>query len=647
MILDVQNITKSFGDNEVLKNASFHIEDHEKAAMVGVNGAGKSTLLKVIMQLIPPDEGTAVLSRGKTIGYLSQQPDLSGGLSIYDELLTVKSGVMELEENIRSSELKMKTLTGDALSSEMMRYARMSEEFERAGGYALRSEATGVLKGLGFCEEEFSKDASVLSGGQKTRVVLGRLLLSSPDIILLDEPTNHLDLPSILWLETYLQNYRGAVLVVSHDRYFLNKIVSKVIEVDHSHVTSFSGTYDDYSRKKADAYHAAALAYMKVEKEKMHQEAVIRKLESFNREKSIRRAESRKKVLAKMTMPEKPAEDNAEMRFFVRPRIESGNDVLTVDSLGKSFSRTPLFSGLSFEIHKGERIALIGGNGTGKSTILKLINGILEPDSGSIRMGTHVHIGYYDQEMAVLSPEKTIFEEISDSYPTLTETQIRFTLAAFLFTGETVFQKIESLSGGERARVSLAKLMLSEANFLILDEPTNHLDIQSKEILENALCSYEGTVLCVSHDRYFINRTATRVLELAGQSLHSYTGNYDDYLARKEAMASAGIPDPDGSPLSAEKDSLKETDGTGSAKNEWVARKTEEARLRKKKSDLEKAEKKILSLEEEDHQIDEQLSDPVIACSPEKCMELSRRKDEIESEIEKAYSAWDELQEES
>jgi ATP-binding cassette subfamily F protein 3 len=644
MILDVQNVSKTFSGNEVLKNASFHIEDREKAALVGINGAGKSTLLKIIMQILPPDEGTAVLSRGKTIGYLSQQPDLSGGLSVYDQLLAVKADVMELEKNMRLSEKRMKSLRDGELDSEMQRYARMTEEFERAGGYALKSEATGVLKGLGFSEEDFGKDASVLSGGQKTRVVLGRLLLSSPDIILLDEPTNHLDLPSILWLETYLQNYRGAVLVVSHDRYFLNKIVTKVIEVDRGRVTSWSGSYDDYSLKKAEAWHAAALAYMKAERERKHQEAVIKKLESFNREKSIRRAESRKKVLEKMTMPEKPVEENAEMRFFVKPRIESGHDVLSAENLTKAFDGRTLFSSISFSIFRGERIALIGGNGTGKSTILKIINGLLAPDAGEIRLGTHVHVGYYDQEMAVLHSEKTIFEEISDSYPTLTATQIRLTLAAFLFTGEDVFKKIESLSGGERARVSLAKLMLSEANFLILDEPTNHLDIQSKEILENALRSYEGTVLCVSHDRYFINRTATRILELSNRTLTSSMGSYDDFMAWKETQAAKISEDASFSGSIPSSDAAS-ADVSGS-KDEWKAKKAEEARIRKRKSDLEKAEKKILSLEEEDHAVDEQLSNPEIACNPARCIELSARKDEIESEIEKAYSLWNDLQEE-
>lgn len=639
MILDIQNISLSFGTYEVIKDASFHIEAHEKAALVGINGAGKSTLLKIIMKELQPDAGAVVLSKDVTVGYLAQKQEIDETASIYDYLLSVKQSVIELEVSLRASEHNMKTMTGDALTAEMNKYARMSEAFERAGGYALRSEASGVLKGLGFQEEDFSKQAAVLSGGQKTRVALGRLLLLAPDLILLDEPTNHLDLNSILWLETYLSNYKGAVLIVSHDRYFLNRIVSKVIEIDHACVSVYAGTYDDYSKKSAERYQAQTALWMKAEKEKKHQEAVIQKLQSFNREKSIKRAESRKKVLAKMVMPEKPVSDSSKMQFHVKPRFESGNDVLTVNGLTKAFGDQLLFHEISFQIFKGERIALIGANGTGKSTILKIINHVISPDAGEVIYGAHTGVGYYDQEMQQLHMEKTIFEEISDDYTTLTNTQIRSTLAVFLFTGEAVFSKISDLSGGECARVSLAKLMLSEANFLILDEPTNHLDIQSKEILENALRGYEGTVLCVSHDRYFINRTATRILELKEKSLASFNGNYDDYLLETEKLKESK-KSPDETLTGNQPDTSVQA-----SKQEWLTEKAKISRERKRKSDIEKVEKTISDLENEQSDIDRQFLDPEVSCDAQKCMSYSARRDELSSLIEQAYTLWNNLME--
>ena len=510
MILACQNIEKSFGGVTLIQNASFHIEDHEKAAMVGINGAGKTTLLRIIMQELPTDKGEVILAKGKRIGYLAQHQDLDTDLTIYDSLLQVKQHILDMELQMREIEKQMKYAKADELERLMDTYSRLTHNFELENGYAYKSELTGVLKGLGFAESDFSKLVSTLSGGQKTRVALGRLLLSKPDIVLLDEPTNHLDMDSISWLETYLLNYAGAVLIVSHDRYFLDKIVSKVIEIDNGKVSSFSGNYSAYSEKKAMLRKEAYQAYMNQQQEIKHQEEVITKLKQFNREKSIRRAESREKMLDKMEVLEKPSELNASMKIRLEPKITSGNDVLDVKDLSKSFPNLPLFSDLSFSVKRGERVAIIGNNGTGKTTILKILNGVIPADSGTFTLGSKVHIGYYDQEHHVLHMEKTIFEEISDDYPKLTNTEIRNLLAAFLFTGDDVFKQISSLSGGERGRVSLAKLMLSEANFLILDEPTNHLDIVSKEILEEALNNYTGTVLYVSHDRYFINKTATR-----------------------------------------------------------------------------------------------------------------------------------------
>ena len=634
MILSCQNINKSFGVNEILKNASFHLEEREKAALIGPNGAGKSTLLKIIMQEMTADSGEVIISRGKTIGYLAQHQELKSGRSIYDELLDVKQYILDMEEKIRSMEQRMKIVTGRELDALLSDYSRLTHQFELENGYACRSEVTGVLKGLGFTEEEFSKSVDTLSGGQKTRVALGRLLLSNPDIILLDEPTNHLDMDSIAWLENYLVNYKGSVFIVSHDRYFLDKVVTKVVEIDHGNVRMFMGNYSAYAQKKAMIREAQYKAWLNQQQEIKHQEEVIAKLKSFNREKSIKRAESREKMLDKIEVLDKPVEDNSEMRLTLSPRIISGNDVLTVHGLAKAFPNQQLFSNVDFSIKRGERAAIIGANGTGKTTLLKILNGLILPDDGEFELGSKVQIGYYDQEHHVLDMEKTVFEEMSDTYPYLTNTEIRNVLAAFLFTGDDVFQQIKTLSGGERGRVSLAKLMLSEANFLILDEPTNHLDIVSKEILENALNSYTGTLLYVSHDRYFINRTATRILDLTNQSMVNYIGNYDYYLEKKEELTQIYAP---------EAEKLEEQQTASSNKQDWMQKKEEQARLRKRENDLKKTEAEIERLETRDKEIDEEMSQPEIAVNVAECVRLSKEKAEITEKLEELYEKWEEL----
>ena len=634
MILACQNIEKSFDGELLLHDVNFHIEEREKAALIGINGAGKSTLLKIIVGEISPDEGQVILAKGKTIGYLAQHQEISSQLSIYDSLLEMKQHVLDMERGMRELEEEMKHAEGENLSRIMESYSRLTQKFEQENGYAYKSEITGVLKGLGFEEKDFDKMVSTLSGGQKTRVALGRLLLSSPDIILLDEPTNHLDMESISWLETYLLNYPGAVFIVSHDRYFLDKVVTKIIELDNTKATVFSGNYSAYSEKKAQLRKAAYQAYLNQQQEIKHQEEVIAKLRQFNREKSIRRAESREKMLEKIEVLEKPTETDAAMRISLKPRITSGNDVLTVEHLSKSFPSLPLFKDLNFTVKRGEKVAIIGNNGTGKTTILKILNHLLSPDEGSFRLGSKVHIGYYDQEHHVLHMEKTVFEEISDDYPKLTNTEIRNLLAAFLFTGDDVFKPISALSGGERGRVSLAKLMLSEANFLILDEPTNHLDIISKEILEDALNNYEGTVLYVSHDRYFINRTATRILELTNQKLVNYIGNYDYYLEKKEELTCIYAPK-----IQEEKARKK----TSSTKLDWQQKKEEQARIRKRENELKKTEKAIEDLESRDKEIDEELAKQEIATDPSKCIPLSSEKAEIAQKLEVLYEKWEEL----
>ena len=636
MILSCQSICKSFGEKVILQDASFHIEEREKAALIGNNGAGKTTLLRIIMEEISADSGQVVIAKDKKIGYLAQYQDIHGHHTIYEELMTTKQYILDMEDKIRSLEQEMKYVAGDKLESLMNSYTRLTHQFELENGYAYKSEIVGVLKGLGFEEEDYGKQIENLSGGQKTRVALGKLLISKPDILLLDEPTNHLDMESIAWLETYLLNYPGAVFIVSHDRYFLDKVVTKIVEIEAAQMRMYEGNYSAYAEKKAQLRDAQYKAYLNQQREIKHQEAVITKLRSFNREKSIKRAESRVKMLDKIQRIEKPIEIDNQMRISLEPRFISGNDVLTVEGLSKAFPGQTLFTDINFEIKRGERVALIGNNGTGKTTILKILNGIVDADAGRFALGSKVQIGYYDQEHHVLHMEKTIFQEISDTYPTLTETEIRNMLAAFLFTGDDVFKLISSLSGGERGRVSLAKLMLSEANFLILDEPTNHLDIASKEILEEALNSYTGTVLYVSHDRYFINQTATRIMDLTNQAIVNYIGDYDYYLEKKEEMTRIYAPVQETAAQEV-KENVSETKLT------WQQQKEEQALKRKRENELKKVEARIEELETRDKEIDETMVLPDICTNVAECTKLSREKAAIAEELEGLYEKWEEL----
>lgn len=686
MILSCQNISKSFGTDEILKNVSFHIEENEKAAVVGINGAGKSTLLKIIMKQENPDEGEVTLAKDKTIGYLAQYQDVSGHHTIYEEVLDSKRDIIEMEERLRDMETQMNTLSGEALEQLLDTYHKLSHEFEQVNGYAYRSEVTGILKGLGFTEEEFDKKMSELSGGQKTRVSLGKLLVTKPDILLLDEPTNHLDIESIRWLETFLMNYKGAVLIVSHDRYFLDRVVSKVVEIFQHKGYVYQGNYSDYAKKKAAIRAAMIKQYYNQQREIRHQEEVIAKLKSFNREKSIKRAESREKLLDKIERIEKPTEDNTDIRIVLEPNVVSGNDVLKVEGLAKAFPPLQLFSGINFEVKRGERVALIGNNGTGKTTILKIINELISPDAGTVTLGSNVHIGYYDQEHQQLHMEKTIFDEIADDYPDLNNTKVRNVLAAFLFTDDDVYKRIEDLSGGERGRVALAKLMLSDANFLILDEPTNHLDIASKEILENALVHYTGTVLYVSHDRYFINKTATRILDLTMGTLINYIGNYDYYLEKKEtqekaylasaaqaanrsakspgagntgtsshptaeaganptALSGNGTGTSAASSASAVTAAVQAAASASSGKLDWKQQKEEQTRLRKKQNELKRVEEEIHTLETRDQEIDALLCDETVFSDVPRLMELNKEKEELNAKLEGLYEKWEELAE--
>lgn len=631
MILACNNISKAFGTDEIIKNASFHIEEREKAAIVGINGAGKTTLLRIIMGEYTPDSGEVTIAKDRTIGYLAQHQNLTTDNTIYDELLSVKQDIIDLEQKIRRLELEMHGKEGRELENIMEAYSKSMHQFELNNGYAYKSEVVGVLKGLGFEEDEFSKKVNTLSGGQKTRVALGKLLLSKPDIIMLDEPTNHLDINSIAWLEGYLVNYDGSVIIVAHDRYFLDKVVTKIIEVERGEVNTYTGNYTAYAQKKQMLMEAKLKEYYNQQREIKHQEEVIAKLKSFNREKSIKRAESREKLLDKIEVIDKPITEQTSMVLKLEPAKESGNDVLTVEGLSKAFGEQQLFCDVSFEIKKGEKVALIGNNGTGKTTILKIINHILEADTGRIRLGANVEIGYYDQEHNVLHMDKTVFDEIGDAYPDMTGTRIRNMLACFLFTGDDVFKKIGDLSGGERGRVSLAKLMLSNANFLILDEPTNHLDIMSKEILESALNKYTGTVLYVSHDRYFINKTASRIMELSANTITNYIGNYDYYLEKRDILAPKEVKE-----VKAEKNTA--------VKDDWKAQKEEQAKLRKRQNDLAKVEKRIEEFEKKSAELDEQLALEEVYTDLDRLMKVNERKQEVAAQLEKLYEEWEKLE---
>ncbi len=637
MILACHGMNKSFGDNVIVAEGSFHIEDHEKAALVGPNGAGKTTLFKMIVGELPFDGGEITLTRGKTLGYLAQHQEMVSGNTIYEEVRLAKADIIAMEQQIRTIETELKHLEGDALSARLNTYHRLTAAFEQENGYACESEITGVLKGLGFGEDDFSKPVDTLSGGQKTRVSLGKLLLTRPDILLLDEPTNHLDLNSIAWLETYLLNYPGAVLIVSHDRYFLDRVVTKVLEIEMGKLMTYMGNYSEYAEKKRRLREAQLKEYLNQQQEIRHHEAVIEKLRSFNREKSIKRAESREKMLEKITPVEKPVEMNTEIHLNLEPSRESGNDVLFVEHLSKAFPGQVLFRDVNFELRRGEHVAIIGDNGTGKTTLLKILNQVIPADSGTFTLGTNVEIGYYDQEHHVLHMEKTIFDEISDDYPDLTNTKIRNMLAAFLFTGDDVFKRIGDLSGGERGRVSLAKLMLSKANFLILDEPTNHLDITSKEILEKALNDYTGTLLYVSHDRYFINQTATRILDLVNQTFVNYIGNYDYYLEKREELTAVYAGGTEDASDSVSSETVSES------KLSWQEQKEANARARKRQNDLKKTEERITRLEERDAEIDGMMTLEEVFTNSVRCQELADEKASIAEELEALYEQWEQL----
>ena len=680
MILNVSHLAKAFAGSPVIRDASFFLNEHDKAAIVGLNGTGKSTLLNLITGELPADSGIVTFKKDCRVGYLHQNNNIDSALTVREELTQVIQPILDMEARLAELQEAMKHASGEDLDALYREYERTEHAYETADGYQARSRVNGVLNGLGFTEEEAGKRMHDLSGGQKTRVFLGKLLLEQPDIILLDEPTNHLDLRSIEWLETWLMNFSGAVVIVSHDRYFLDRIVNRVFDIENGIVNGYEGNYTRYAEKKAEVRASQLRAYLNQQAEIRHQEEVIRKLKSFNREKSIKRAESREKMLNRVERLERPTEEKADMALSFSMLEESGNDVLQAEGLAKSFGSQELFRDVSFELKRGEHVAIIGDNGTGKTTILKIINGLLAPDAGSVTLGARVLIAYYDQEHAVLHPEKTLFEELQDTWPDMNNTEVRSMLAAFLFTGDDVFKRIADLSGGERGRVSLAKLMLSQANLLILDEPTNHLDIVSKEILEDAIRRFPGTVLYVSHDRYFINRTATRILDLTGKKLLNYIGNYDYYLEKKaDVERAAGIMSGAGN-LAGDAGSARLPGGAGglggsrntgaagngagpssgcsgfpggssdtaggavnSARADWELAKAQKAAEKKRKQQLEKCENRIHELETVVSEVEDAFSLPENQRDAAKLLTLQRQKEAAEAELETLYEEWEAL----
>ncbi len=637
MILSTSRITKYFADNPIIREATFYLNEKEKTALIGGNGTGKTTLLRILTGELSSDSGSVTMAKGFSYGYLPQQQTYHSDQTIYHELLAGKQDILELDKQLRSLELDMKHSDGNALEGKLARYSKLTEEFEKKDGYAYKSQVIGVINGLQFTGSDRNKPINQLSGGQKTRVALGKLLLNMPDLLILDEPTNHLDLESVRWLETYLKNYKGSVLVVSHDRYFIDRIADKILELEAGFIHTFMGNYTDYAKKKEEIRNARRRQYTNQQKEIRHQEEVIAKLRSFNREKSIKRAESRVKLLNKMERLDKPVSESKNMNMAFTPGIISGNDVLTTDGLSKQFGSLLLFKDVSFALKRGEKAAVLGANGTGKTTLLKILAGQMKPETGTFRLGTNVRVGYYDQEHQVLSDDKTIFEEIQDEYPSLNHTKIRNLLAAFLFTGDDVYKNIRLLSGGEKGRVSLAKLMLSEANFLLLDEPTNHLDIESKEILEKALQNYEGTVLYVSHDRYFIDKTADRILDLTGKKLISYIGGYQYYLEKKETQeAIHQVSDPSGDRTLTE----------SASKADWKEEKARQAAKRKLENEFAGCEEAIAGLEFKIAGLEKDLSADENARDAGKLLEISNEKEAAEKELKEKMQVWEKLAEE-
>ncbi len=630
IVLSLKSVSKIYGTDTILKDITFNVNESEKIGLVGVNGAGKTTLFKIICRNLVPDTGEIFIPSNMKVGYLSQNLDLDDNTTVFKETMKVYKDIKDIELRLREIEHLLSNSSEGEHSKLLNEYGKLQDEFERANGYGCESYARGVLIGLGMDPKDFDKEIKYLSGGQKTRVALSKLLLSSPDILLLDEPTNHLDLAAIAYLENFLKDYKGTVLIISHDRYFLDVITSRTLELTNGVVEDFGGNYSYFIGERSTRYEQKMKEYELQQKEIQRLEDIITKYRSFNREKSIKQAESREKALDKIERIDKPTVDSKSARISFETRIKSGNDVLILDNLSKSFGENKLFENLSIMIRRGEKVALIGENGKGKTTLFKIISDSLSPDDGLVKLGRNVFIGYYDQEQKNLSTEKNALDEIWDEFPELTATQVRTYLGAFLFSGDDVFKPISTLSGGEKCRLSLLKLMLSKSNFLLLDEPTNHLDMLSREALEDALINYEGTLFVISHDRYFLRKVINRIYELEEGNLTEYPGNFEYYISKKNAS---------------EDEIVVNTAGKTKTEIKEERKKLREIQERKKQiqKDISSIENMIEETEKEIEKLEASLCMEEIYSDPQKCSEVNKRIKDLKDNLDALYQKWEEL----
>ena len=630
IVLSAQNVAKSFGVNVVLKDVSLTLQQGDRMGLVGVNGCGKSTLMRILAGLESADSGEISMVRGTRIGYLAQQNMVTSGLSVWDELQKVYEPVFEMERRLRELEEEM-----SRAHEEPARFSRLSSDydkllhrFEESDGYSWKSLVSGVLNGLGFKPAQYDQKVDSLSGGEQTRLCLARLLLQKPDLLLLDEPTNHLDMETLTWLENYLTAYRGSVLVISHDRYFLDHVCTCMVEILMGASEQYSGNYTRYIAQRQERFETRMRAYELQQKEIERQQAIIARYRMYNREKSIRAAESREKALERMEKLDKPVDERA-IRFRFEARRRTGEDVLMLKDVSKSFGEKHLFAHLDLHVRMGDRVALIGPNGVGKSTLIKLITGDEPADTGVIRYGSNVDIGYYDQHQSALHPEKTVLDEVWDRFPRMEQSDVRGALGMFLFTGDDVFQPIKTLSGGEKGRVALTALMLRKDNLLLLDEPTNHLDMDSREVLEDALSDFGGTIITVSHDRYFINRIANRILEMRPEGVVEYMGNYDDYIEKKNRPV--------------EQETVAGKTRTELEKEKRREKQSKQA-LRQLKARAQEAEKAIGVKEEEITQMEAQMADPALYADAEKAAAVQKSYQQAQRDLQALYEAWEEAE---
>ncbi|WP_077369650.1 ABC-F family ATP-binding cassette domain-containing protein [Anaerosalibacter sp. Marseille-P3206] len=629
IVLSCSNINKSFIVDNILENISFSVNEGEKIGVVGLNGSGKTTLFNIISGEVPSDSGDIFVQKDLQIGYLKQHTHVESDRTVFDECLEVFIPLIEMERELRDLEQQISIEGNNGESEElnklMNRYADLLEEFTQKNGYGFKSEIKGILKGLGFSEEEMEKEVNKLSGGQKARLSLGKLLLKKPNLLLLDEPTNHLDIEAISWLEKFLKDYSGAALIISHDRYFLDNVVTKIFQLENLNLKTYNGNYTEFMKKRKVEMELLKKQYENQQKEIERQEEIIKRFANYGGQRYIKQAQSRQKLLDKMKKIDKPIENSKKTNLRFEPKIVSGREVLAVESLGKSFDNFKLFEDINFNIYRGEKVGLIGPNGIGKTTLFKMVLGDTMASEGNIKLGHHVNIGYFDQEQTKLNLEKTVIDEIWDENSSFDHYQVRSYLAQFLFIGDDIFKEINDLSGGERSRLALLKLMLSKANFLLMDEPTNHLDIDSKEVLEDALKDYDGTLLVISHDRYFLNKVVDKVLELTEEGLKEYLGNYNYYVEKKNEV------------IEIEEEEEK-------TKTQLKLERKKERELREKEKEK---KRKIIELEESIKQLEEQISeidhimcDPNIYEEPEKVQQLAIKRDETHNELDKLYEKW-------